>query len=61
MNFLNIYIHEGTFFVCLVPIVHETKVIMTQGKLLKLKICILRKIRFMNSCTRAKVVNMKSM
>jgi hypothetical protein len=34
MNFLNIYIHEGRLFVCFVPMVHETKVIMTQGKLL---------------------------
>jgi hypothetical protein len=36
MNFLNIYIHEGRLFVCFVPMVHETKVIMTQGKLLNL-------------------------
>jgi hypothetical protein len=30
----NIYIHEGRLVVCFVPMVHETKVIMTQGKLL---------------------------
>jgi hypothetical protein len=34
MNFKNIYIHEGRLLVCFVPMVHETKVIMTQGKLL---------------------------
>jgi hypothetical protein len=34
MKCLNIYIHEGRLFVCFVPMVHETKVIMTQGKLL---------------------------
>ncbi len=34
MIFLNIYIHEGRLFICFVPMVHETKVIMTQGKLL---------------------------
>jgi hypothetical protein len=37
MNYKNIYIHEGRLFVCFVPMVHETKVIMTQGKLLNLK------------------------
>jgi len=36
MNFKKIYIHEGRLFVCFVPMVHETKVIMTQGKLLNL-------------------------
>jgi hypothetical protein len=36
MKFLNIYIHEGRLFVCFVPMVHETKIIMTQGKLLNL-------------------------
>jgi len=36
MNFKNIYIHEGRLFVCFVPMVHETKVMMTQGKLLNL-------------------------
>jgi len=36
MNFLNIYINEGRLFVCFVPMVDETKVIMTQGKLLNL-------------------------
>jgi len=34
MNFKNIYIHEGRLFFCFVPMVHETKVIITQGKLL---------------------------
>ncbi len=33
MNFKNIYMHEGRLFVCFVPMVHETKVTMTQGKL----------------------------
>jgi hypothetical protein len=46
MKFKNIYIHEGRFFVCFVPIVYETKVIMTQGKLLNLKIRIHRKINW---------------
>jgi hypothetical protein len=36
MIFLNIYIHKGRLFVCFVPMVHETKVVMTQGKLLNL-------------------------
>jgi hypothetical protein len=36
MNFLNIYINEGRLLVCFVPMVHETKVIMTQRKLLNL-------------------------
>jgi hypothetical protein len=36
MNFKNIYIHEGRLFVCFVPMVYETKVTMTQGKLLNL-------------------------
>jgi hypothetical protein len=36
MNFLNIYINEGRLFVCFVPMVHEIKVIMTQGYLLNL-------------------------
>ncbi len=36
MNFFKIYINEGRLFVCFVPMVHETKVIMTQGKLLNL-------------------------
>jgi hypothetical protein len=34
MNFKNIYTHEGRLFVRFVPIIHETKVIMTKGKLL---------------------------
>jgi hypothetical protein len=49
MNFKNIYIHEGMLFICFVPMVHETKVIMTQGKLLNLKVHILRKIKLTNS------------
>jgi hypothetical protein len=49
------------FLVCFVPMVHETKVIMTQGKLLNLKIHILKKIKLMNSCKRAQVVIMKGM
>jgi hypothetical protein len=36
MNFRNIYTHEGRLFVCFVSMVHETKVILTQGKLLNL-------------------------
>ncbi len=36
MNFKNIYIDEGRSFVCFVPMVYETKVTMTQGKLLNL-------------------------
>jgi hypothetical protein len=36
MNFKNIYIHEGRLLVCFVPMVYETKVTMTQGKLLNL-------------------------
>jgi hypothetical protein len=36
MNFLNICINEGRLFVSFVPMVHETKVIMTQRKLLNL-------------------------
>jgi hypothetical protein len=52
---------EGFFFVFFFPMVHETKVIMTQGKLLNLKICILGKIKLMNSCRRAHIVNMKGM
>jgi len=49
MNSKNIYIHEGMLFICFVPMVHETKVIMTQGKLLNLKVHILRKIKLTNS------------
>jgi len=36
MIFKKNYINEGRLFVCFVPMVHETKVIMTQGKLLNL-------------------------
>jgi hypothetical protein len=36
MNFKNIYIHEGRLFICFVLMVYETKVTMTQGKLLNL-------------------------
>jgi hypothetical protein len=61
MNFLNIYIHEGRLFICFVRMVHETKVITTQGKLLNLKFCILRILKMTNSCRRAQVVNMKGM
>jgi len=43
MNYKNIYIYEGRLFVCFVPMVHETKVIMTQGKLLNLKFIFLEK------------------
>jgi hypothetical protein len=43
MNYKNIYIYEGRQFVCFVPMVHETKVIMTQGKLLNLKFVFLEK------------------
>jgi hypothetical protein len=59
MNCLKIYIHEGRLFVFFVPMVHETKVIMTQGKLLNLKILIFTKIKLTNSCRRVQVVNMK--
>jgi hypothetical protein len=61
MNFFNDYIHDGRLFVCFVPMVHETKVIMTQGNLLNLKFCILRKIKLTNSCRKAQLVNMKGM
>jgi hypothetical protein len=61
MKFKNIYIHERKLFVCFVPMVHEIKVIITQGKLLNLKIRILRKNKLTNSCRSAQVVNMKGM
>jgi hypothetical protein len=36
MNLKNIYIHEGRLFVYFIPMFYETKVTMTQGKLLNL-------------------------
>jgi hypothetical protein len=55
------YIHEGRLFVCFVPMVHETEVIMTHGQLLNLKFYIFKKMKLTNSCKRPQVVKMKGM